>query len=121
MLRQFLEQYFKSSFYLSADKFVARICALLLMPTLVSLGLFISVNVAADYDATMDVYTDPEHVDIKFTGQPPKSLGGFDQYTIEKFELKIGSVNRYPVTKHADTILYAYVNNLEDLNYGVDQ
>jgi len=121
MLRQFLEQYFKSSFYLSADKFVARICALLLMPTLVSLGLFISVNVAADYDATMDVYTDPEHVDIKFTGQPPKSLGGFNQYTIEKFELKIGSVNRYSVTKHADTILYAYVNNIEDLNYGVDQ
>jgi hypothetical protein len=89
---------------------------------LVFIGLFISTGASAYYDVKVEVYEHPEELaNIMFNGQPPETVGDFDHYTIEKFELKIGNVNRYPVTKHTDTNLITSVNNIEDLDYIVDQ
>jgi hypothetical protein len=87
---------------------------------LVFIGLFISTGASADYDIKLEVYDDPEEAHIKFHGQPPPVLGGFDQYTIEKFELKIGSKN-HAVSKHSDDRLFASIKNLENFDHSLNQ
>jgi hypothetical protein len=94
------------------------------MPVLICMALLFSTGASADYDnITLDTYPHPEaHVDIKFIGQPPKNLDGFDQYTIDKFELKIGdSDKKHPVTKHADTALFTSFKNYKELDKTLNQ
>jgi hypothetical protein len=55
-----------------------------------------------------------------FNGQPPETVGDFDQYTIEKFDLKIGSKN-HAVSKHSDDRLFASIKNLENFDHSLDQ
>ena len=95
----------------------------LLVPMLF-LALFVSTGASAGYDnIKVTTYLIPElHVDIKFKGQPPQSLEGFDQYTIDKFGLKIGdSDKKHPVTKHADTALFASLKNYKELDKSLNQ
>ena len=117
-----LSQYFKSSFNFSISKsdLFSQIRKLLLVTVLVFIGLFISTGASADYDIKVEVYDDPEEAHIKFHGQPPPVLGGFDQYTIEKFELKIGSKN-HAVSKHSDDRLFASIKNLENFDHSLNQ
>lgn len=127
MLNQFSIQYFKSSFNLSMydlsmnDVFTPM--RKLLVPMLF-LALFVSTGASAGYDnIKVTTYPIPEpHVDIKFKGQPPQSLDGFDQYTIDKFGLKIGdSDKKHPVTKHADTALFTSFKNYKELDKTLNQ
>lgn len=120
MLSQFSSQYFKSNLNLLMCDSFALIRTLLLKPILF-LALFISTGASAGYDVKVETYLSPEeHADIEFKGHPPLSLGGFDQYTIEKFELKIKG-KQYSVSKHDNASLYVSINNLNDLNYSLDQ
>lgn len=118
-----LSQYFKSSFNFSISKtnFFSQIRKLLLVPVLVFIGLFISTGASADYDIKVEVYDHPEeHANIIFNGQPPETVGDFDQYTIEKFDLKIGSKN-HAVSKHSDERLFASIKNLENFDHSLNQ
>ena len=116
-------QYFKSSFniVLASYDILSQIRKLLLVPVLVFIGLFISTGASADYAVKVEVYVDPEeHANITFNGQPPETVGDFDQYTIEKFDLKIGSKN-HAVSKHSDDRLFASIKNLENFDHSLDQ
>ena len=118
-----LSQYFKSSlnFAVTSYDFLNQIRKLLLVPVLVFIGLFISTGASADYDIKVEVYDHPEeHANIMFNGQPPETVGDFDQYTIEKFDLKIGSKN-HAVSKHSDDRLFASIKNLENFDHSFDQ
>ncbi len=119
MLSQFSIQYFKSSFNLSMydlsmnDVFMQ--IRKLLVPMLF-LALFISTGASASYEVKVKGFSNPEmHASLKFGGQPPKSIDGFYQYTIDKFELKIGK-NNHAVSKHNDTSLFASVKNFKELD-----
>ena len=91
------------------------------MPVLVFIGLFISTGASAYYDVKVEVYEQPgEHAHITFNGQPPETVGDFDQYTIEKFDLKIGS-KIHAVSKHSDDRLFASIKNLENFDHSLDQ
>lgn len=118
-----LIQYFNYScnFLISKSNFFSQIRKLLLMPVLVFIGLFISTGASADYDIKVKVYDHPEELaNIMFNGQPPETVGDFDQYTIEKFDLKIGSKN-HAVSKHSDDMLFASIKNLENFDHSLDQ
>ena len=119
-----LSQYFKSSFNFSISKsdLFSQIRKLLSVTVLVFIGLFISTGASADYDIKVVVVYDDseEHANITFNGQPPENVGDFDQYTIEKFDLKIGSKN-HAVSKHSDDRLFASIKNLENFDHSLDQ
>lgn len=82
-------------------------------------SLLMSYSAKADYQVKMNIDLDVESASIALEGKAPKSLVRFDQYTIDKFDLKIGN-NNYTVTQHSDNSLSASIK-LEDLHYSIDQ
>mgnify|MGYP001568775200 FL=1 len=94
------------------------------MPVLICMALLFSTGASAGYDdIKLNTYFLPEaHVDIKFKGQLPQSLDGFDQYTIDKIRLEIGdSEEKIPVTRHGDTSLFASFKNYKELDKSLEQ
>lgn len=113
-----------SSLRRSVCVFISCIRAQKYMPVLICMALLFSTGASAGYDEIkVTTYLLPDaHVDIKFKGQPPQSLDGFDQYTIDKFGLKIGdAVKKHPVTKHADTALFTSFKNYKELDKSLNQ
>ena len=101
---------FARSLRRSVCVFISCIRAQKYMPVLICMALLFSTGASAGYDdIKLNTYFLPEaHVDIKFKGQLPQSLDGFDQYTIDKIRLEIGdSDERIPVTRQGDTSLFA--------------
>jgi len=93
------------------------------MPVLICMALLFSTGASAGYDnIKLTTYLLPEaHVDIKFKGQLPQSLDGFDQYTIDKIRLKIGNSNeKIPVTRQGDTSLFASFKNYKELDKSLE-
>ena len=87
------------------------------------MALLFSTGASAGYDdIKVTTYPHPEaHVDIKFKGQLPQSLDGFDQYTIDKIRLKIGdSEEKIPVTRQGDTSLFASFKNYKELDKSLE-
>ena len=114
---------FARSLRRSVCVFISCIRAQKYMPVLICMALLFSTGASAGYDdIKLNTYFLPEaHVDIKFKGQLPQSLDGFDQYTIDKIRLKMGNSNeRIPVTRQGDNSLFASFKNYKELDKSLE-
>lgn len=121
------------SYRISVCDFIGYIQALISMPVLVCSALLFSSSSYSNNNlmdhvnsSSQDSYQAKLHLDdktdeatLKFSGNPPASLDGYDLYTIDGFNLKIGN-KEYPVTEHDDYSKLLSIMKLEDLHYSVD-
>ncbi|MGB2106411.1 MAG: hypothetical protein ACPHVV_04100 [Porticoccaceae bacterium] len=106
--------------------------ALKYMPVLICMALFFTSNshsfngliehasssTQGSYKASLQIYN-PDLAILNFSGNTPRSLDGYDRYTIESFNLKIGG-KEYPVTEHDHYTQIVRHLKLENLNYPLD-
>lgn len=111
---------------------IGYIQALKYMPVLICMALFFSSNshsfngliehasssTQGSYKASL-VIDNSDITILSFTGNTPRSLDGYDRYTIESFNLKIGG-KEYSVTKHDHYTQMVRHFKLENLNYPLD-
>jgi hypothetical protein len=111
---------------------IGYIQALKYMPVLICMALFFSSNshsfnglIDHASSSTQGSYKASLHIDnpdlaiLNFSGNTPRSLDGYDRYTIESFNLKIGG-KEYPVTEHDHYTQIVRHLKLENLNYPLD-
>ena len=124
-----------SSLRRSVCVFISCIRAQKYMPVLICMALMLSSNsysysftglinyaisiTQGSYQAKLNIEDDPDKAVLIFSGNTPKSLNGYDRYTIHSFDLTIGG-EEYPVTDHGDYTQLARIIKLENLNYPLD-